>query len=75
MPGDPLQLEPGPGDGWRIGGERPQRVAVMGGGEGRDLIGWPLVVPKLNGVERKSPFPSINTVPCTCPHAAIATTR
>ena len=75
MTRDPLQLEPGPGDRWRIGGERPSTVDIMGADEGRDLLAWPFVVPQLNGVQSCSPTASTNTVPCICPQAAIALTR
>jgi hypothetical protein len=53
MGGYPLQFETGPGDGRRIGGDRREGVNVVGGDEGRDLLAWPLIVPKLNRVERK----------------------
>ena len=54
MAGDPLQFEAGPGDGGRIGRQRPQRVDVVGGGEGRDFGGGALVVPQLHRVERQA---------------------
>src|SRR3984957_20292469 len=49
----PSQFETWPGDRRRIGRNRPKTVNVMGSNEGQDLLAWPLVIPKLNGVECK----------------------
>ena len=53
MVSGPSQFETWPGDRRRIGRNRPKTVNVMGSNEGRDLLAWPLVIPKLNGVECK----------------------
>src|ERR1700722_19753164 len=53
MASGPSQFETWPGDRRRIGRNRPKTVNVMGSNEGRDLLAWPLVIPKLNGVECK----------------------
>ena len=50
---DPLQLEAGPGDGGRIGGQRPEGIDIVGSGESANLRSRPLVVPELNRIERE----------------------